>query len=226
MAIYMGFDGPLFAFSLFTPSIINELGFTATKANLLSVPVYAWGCLMTLVVGVYADRLNKRCLVNVCLFGVGSAGYIILICSRTPVLSYFAVYLAISAIYPTIPNSVAWVAGNVEGSYKRSVTLGMAIGFGNLNGAVTSNIYRAKDQPWYRLGHGIVLVYIMIGLFSSILYAYFLRLENLRRERGERDEIIEGLDNENAQECNGKYESIEAAKNDKGDDWSGFRYIL
>jgi len=34
------------------------------------------------------------------------------------------------------------VAGNVEGSYKRSVTLGMAIGFGNLNGAVASNIVR------------------------------------------------------------------------------------
>lgn len=44
------------------------IGFTATKANLLSVPVYAWGCLMTLVVGVYADRLNKRCLVNVYAF--------------------------------------------------------------------------------------------------------------------------------------------------------------
>lgn len=34
----------------------------------------------------------------------------------------------------------AWVAGNVEGAYKRSVTLGMAIGWGNINGAVTSNI--------------------------------------------------------------------------------------
>jgi hypothetical protein len=41
--IYMGFDGPLFAFSLFTPTIINELGYKATAANLLSVPVYAWG---------------------------------------------------------------------------------------------------------------------------------------------------------------------------------------
>ncbi|KAF5356139.1 hypothetical protein D9756_004072 [Leucocoprinus leucothites] len=219
MAIYMGFDGPLYAFSLFTPSIISQLGFTATKANLLSVPVYAWGCLMTLVIGVYADRLNKRCLVNVCLFGIGLVGYIILICSRTPGLSYFAVYLAISAIYPTIPNSVAWVAGNVEGSYKRSVTLGMAIGFGNLNGAVTSNIYRAKDQPWYRLGHGIVLAYIGIGFFSSILYAYLLHQENLKRERGERDEIIEGTDNKNAQGCNGRYESVEGAKMDRGDEW-------
>ena len=35
---------------------------------------------------------------------------------------------------------MAWVAGNVEGSYKRSATLGMAIGWGNLNGAVTSNV--------------------------------------------------------------------------------------
>ena len=37
-------------------------------------------------------------------------------------------------------NSVAWVASNVEGSYKRAVTLGMAIGFGNINGAITANI--------------------------------------------------------------------------------------
>ncbi|KXN83912.1 hypothetical protein AN958_00992 [Leucoagaricus sp. SymC.cos] len=226
MAIYAGFDGPLYAFSLFTPSIINQLGYTATKANLLSVPVYAWGCLMTLVIGVYADRLGRRCLVNLCLFGIGLAGYTILICSRTPALSYFAVFLAISAIYPTIPNSVAWVAGNVEGAYKRSVTLGMAIGFGNINGAVTSNIYRAEDRPWYRLGHGIVLAYIGIGFFSSILFAVLLHQENLKRERGERDEIIEGVDNKNARECNGHYESIEAAKIDKGDEWSRFRYTI
>ena len=45
----MGFDGPLFAFSLFTPTIINELGFKATAANLLSVPVYAWGLLKQVV---------------------------------------------------------------------------------------------------------------------------------------------------------------------------------
>jgi len=85
-SLFLHSDGPLFAFSLFTPSIINELGkyrhfqsfptsdvcigFTATKANLLSVPVYAWGCLMTVVIGVYADRLNKRCLVNVYAFSL------------------------------------------------------------------------------------------------------------------------------------------------------------
>ncbi|KAF9015501.1 MFS general substrate transporter [Cyathus striatus] len=225
MGIYMGFDGPLYAFSLFTPSIINQLGFSATQANLLSVPVYVWGCIMTCVIGYFGDRIGKRAYINLALFGVGLTAYVILIISRTPGLSYFAVYLAVSAIYPTIPNSVAWVAGNVEGTYKRSVTLGMAIGFGNINGAVTTNIYRANDRPFYQLGHGIVLAYIAIGFICSATFAILLRRENMRRERGERDEVIDGVENKFADPNNGHYESVLAAKIDKGDAWSGFRYI-
>ncbi|KAH9019978.1 MFS general substrate transporter [Lactarius pseudohatsudake] len=195
MGIYMGFDGPLFAFSLFTPTIINEvnskpgaslifpsqLGFKATAANLLSVPVYAWACLMTCAVGFLGDRLGSRGHINLVLFGTGLVGYIILIFSQNAALSYFAVYLAASA----------WVSSNVEGSYKRSAVLGMAIGFGNLNGAVTANVYRARDKPWYRLGHGIVLAYIALGWLCSLAYIILLRRENKARDRGERDEVID-----------------------------------
>lgn len=41
--IYMGCDGSLYAFSLFLPSIVQQLypGISSTKANLLSVPPYA-----------------------------------------------------------------------------------------------------------------------------------------------------------------------------------------
>ncbi|EJF66980.1 MFS general substrate transporter [Dichomitus squalens LYAD-421 SS1] len=225
MGIYMGFDGPLFAFSLFTPTIINQLGFQATAANLLSVPVYAWACIMTVVVGFWGDRVKSRAWINLGLFGSGLIGYIILICSKNPSLSYFAVYLAASSIYPTI-RTHAWVASNVEGSYKRSAVLGMAIGWGNLNGAVTSNVYRAVDKPWYRLGHGIVLAYIAIGWLCSLTYYFHLKYENARRERGDRDEVIEGTDNKHAVESNGHFENIEAARIEKGDKWSGFRYSL
>ncbi|KAI1793868.1 MFS general substrate transporter [Ganoderma leucocontextum] len=225
MGIYMGFDGPLFAFSLFTPTIINQLGFQATAANLLSVPVYAWACIMTVVVGFWGDRVKCRAWINLGLFGSGLVGYIILICSKNPSLSYFAVYLAASSIYPTI-RKYAWVASNVEGSYKRSAVLGMAIGWGNLNGAVTSNVYRAVDKPWYKLGHGIVLAYIAIGWVCSLAYYVHLRYENARRERGDRDEVIAGAANKHADEKNGQFESVEAARMEKGDQWSGFRYSL
>ncbi|KAG8763222.1 hypothetical protein FRC11_005333 [Ceratobasidium sp. 423] len=227
MLCYAGSDGPLYAFSLFTPSIINQLGYTATPANLLSVPVYAWACILTVGVGFMADRIGNRGIFNLIFFTIGLAGYIILIASRNPALSYFAVYLAASGIYPLIPNTIAWMSNNVEGSYKRSVALGMVISFGNLNGAVSSNIYRARDKPWYTLGHGIVLMYIAIGWMTSFAFIILLRRENAKRERGERDEVLTGASSsEKAVESrNGVYATVEEAKRDKGDEWSGYRYI-
>jgi hypothetical protein len=94
MICYMGVDGPLYAFSLFLPSIINELGFKATPANLLTVPVYAVACAFTVGVGFWADRVGHRGWFNVGFLCVGMAGYIILVASRNAALSYFAVFLA------------------------------------------------------------------------------------------------------------------------------------
>ncbi|EJD47910.1 MFS general substrate transporter [Auricularia subglabra TFB-10046 SS5] len=217
MLCYAGCDGPLYAFSLFLPSIINSLGYTATPANLLSVPVYAWACIVTCAVGFAADRTGRRGIYNLIFFTIGAIGYAILIASRNAKLSYFAVYLAASGIYPLIANTIAWVSNNVEGSYKRSVTLGMVIGFGNLNGVVSSNIYRKKDQPWYRLGHCVVFGYICMGIITSVIMMVFLRRENSQRARGECDEKI-GPD--------GEFETIEEAKQLKGDKWSGYVYTL
>ncbi|KAJ3481682.1 hypothetical protein NLI96_g7499 [Meripilus lineatus] len=231
MLLYTGSDGPLYAFSLFLPSIINQLGFTATPANLLTVPVYVVACGMTCLVGFIADRHGIRGYLNIMGCCIGAAGYIILIASRSPALSYFGVYLAACGIYPNIPNTIAWVSNNVEGTYKRSVTLAMVISFGNINGAVSSNVYRAQDKPWFTLGHGIVLMYIGIGFICSVSFLFLLRNENAKRERGERDEVIVGVNDKQdeinggiLERKNGKYDSIADAKREKGDTWSGYRY--
>jgi len=58
---------------------------------------------------------------------------------------------------------------------------------------IDSPQYRAKDKPWYTLGHGIVLVYIWIAILTSGVHYLTLRAENGRRDRGLRDEIIDGV---------------------------------
>lgn len=224
MICYCGCDMPLYAFALFLPSIINELGFKATPANLLTVPVYVFACIITCIVSFSADRFGRRGWFNVVFMCLGGIGYIILIASRSPALSYFAVYLATCGIYPVIPNTIAWVSNNVEGSYKRSVTLAMVISFGNINGAVSSNVYRARDAPWYPLGHGLVLMYIVLGLVSSLSMIFFLDRENKARDRGERDEVIGGGQGDD--QTNGRFATVSDAKREKGDAWSGYRYTL
>ncbi|KAL4255960.1 MFS transporter superfamily protein [Pleurotus pulmonarius] len=247
MMVYAGSDMPLYAFSLFLPSIINQLGrgvilwflllpgsqesstpgYQATPANLLTVPVYVFACIVTCCVGFAADRWGHRGLLNIGFLCLGGAGYIILIASQNAALSYFAVYLATCGIYPVIPNTIAWVSNNVEGSYKRSVSLAMTISFGNINGAVSSNVYRDVDKPWYRLGHGLVLMYIGFGIVFSVIYRVLLKAENERRDRGERDEIIGDTKTDGpVNEKNGIYPTVEEAKRDKGDSWSGYRYTL
>jgi hypothetical protein len=90
--------------------------------------------------------------------------------------------------------------------------------------------YRARNKPWYTLGHGIVLIYICIGFITSVIHYTLLRMENARRDRGERDEVITGLDGGAHQRKgdpkNGVYLTVEDAKRDKGDGWSGYRYML
>ena len=70
-------------------------------------------------------------------------------------------------------------------------------------------------------------MYIAIALISAASYRFLLKRENDRRERGERDEVIEGV-NDDRQDLakNGRYASVEEAKREKGDEWSGYRYTL
>ena len=53
-------DGPLYAFSLFLPSIIAGLGYTSTKAQLLSVPPYAAAAILTITIGCESTRRYFR----------------------------------------------------------------------------------------------------------------------------------------------------------------------
>jgi hypothetical protein len=123
-----------------------------------------------------------------------------LVATRNPHVAYAGTFLGAIGIYPCISNTITWVSNNVEGVYKRGVSLGTVIAWGNLNGVMSSNIYRTQDAPWYRLGHSVVLGYLTIGLLGgSVANLVFLQIGNRRRERvgaEERDGKLSGLSEE------------------------------
>lgn len=71
-------------------------------------------------------------------------------------------------------------------------------------------------------------MYIAIGITGSTAYLLLLKRENARRARGERDEIIENQPetHNTRNEKNGRYATVEEAKREKGDKWSGYRYTI
>ena len=125
------------------------------------------------------------------------AGFSMLVSGSSPGVRYAGTFLGALGIYPCVSNTIVWAANNAEGVYKRGVVLGIVIGSGNLNGVVSSNVYQAKDAPYYRRGHGIILGYLTILLFGgSVLQYFLLKKENQKRRAGGRDYWAEGKSEE------------------------------
>lgn len=192
MVCYMGCDGALYAFSLFIPTIIKELGYADTKAQLYTVPPYVCAAITTVSVGFLADRYGRRGMWNMICSAVAIAGYAMLRSTGNANISYAGVFLAAMGVYPMIPNTIAWFSNNFEGAYKRGVALAIFISWGNLNGAVSSNIYRAIDKPRYKLGHEIVILYLCFAFFGALVSLIYLKTENAARRAGKRDYRVAG----------------------------------
>lgn len=195
MLIYAGPLMPLYSFSLFLPTIISNMHFTkknsVIKNQLLSVPPYAVAAIATVIVGLWSDRIQKRGIFNMSCAIVGTAGFIMMTATTTAVVQYIGTFLGALGIYPAVSLTIAWVANNVEGVYKRGVVLGFVIGFGNLNGVVSSNVYFHK--PRFFEGHATVIGYLLIAMLGgSLIMTFFLNKENKKRRSGERDYLVEG----------------------------------
>lgn len=150
---------------------------------------------MTITIGWLADRTRQRGLFNIGTSLIGMAGFAMLLGSQNPHVKYAGTFLGAIGIYPCIPNTIVWAGNNVEGVYKRGVVLGTLIGWGNLNGIMSSNIYRTKDRPQFYLGHAVVFAYMTIFLFGgSVVTRLLLARENKKRRAGERDHWAQGLD--------------------------------
>ncbi|KAG5928395.1 hypothetical protein E4U53_002680 [Claviceps sorghi] len=196
MLIYMGPLMPLYSFSVFLPTIIQSMSFTSpdqiVKNQLLSVPPYAVAAVLTVVVGFWSDRMQRRGVFIMGSAVIATAGFVMLMASTVPAVQYVGTFLGAMGIYPAISLTIAWVANNVEGVYKRGIALGFVIGWGNLNGVVSSVIYRWP--PRYFQGHGTILAYLVVCMFGgSLLFATALDRENKKRRRGERDRWVQGM---------------------------------
>ncbi|KKY21065.1 putative mfs transporter [Diplodia seriata] len=115
---------PLYTLSLFLPSIIKSLGYTAARAQLLTVPPYALATLLTVGIAHYSTLLHRRAPFILASSACAAVGYVILLANPDPVarpgVSYAGTFFAAAGIYPATALALAWPAMNVAGQTKRA----------------------------------------------------------------------------------------------------------
>ncbi|KAJ2899554.1 putative transporter [Zalerion maritima] len=194
MVIFGGVDMPLYAFAIFLPSIIDELGFRSNEeegtvfvSQLMTVPPYVAGAIATVLVGWIADKYRSRGILNIVCSAIAIVGFILFLVTDDVRARYTGTFLAAIGIYPCVPNTVSWTANNIEGVYKRGIVLGFVVGWGNMNGVASSNVYSGD----FRTGHIACLSFLCLLFFASIIQTLCLANENKRRQRGDRDHWVE-----------------------------------
>ncbi|KAL2203666.1 MFS nicotinic acid transporter Tna1 [Sarocladium strictum] len=181
---WYGVACPLYGVAFFLPTIIRDLGYTSSQAQLLTIPIYITAAAVAVVSAYFSDKTKRRSpflMLHLCCVIVGFVIVISAAGRGVPGVVYFGIFLAVSGIYPAIPSNVTWLSNNLAGDYKRAAGMALHIGIGNFAGAMSSNFYRAQDGPTFYLGHGLNLGLAVLGLVAAVvLRQVYVRINNKR----------------------------------------------
>jgi hypothetical protein len=175
---------PLYTLSLFLPTIIAALGYTAAQAQLLTVPPYAIATCLTVITAIVSEKKRRRAPFIMLSATLAIVGYIILLTARSNAtgVSYVGTIFAAAGIYPATAIVLAWPANNVSGQTKRATANALQISVGNLGAVLGTQLYRPNTSPRFYLGHSFAISYLFANILVVITLWLVLRRENRRRE--------------------------------------------
>ncbi|KAF2118298.1 MFS transporter [Lophiotrema nucula] len=176
---------PLYTLSLFLPTIIKDMGYTAAQSQLLTIPPYALATIFTVFCAWYSEKLGRRAPFILFTSSLAIIGYIILLANENPTkkpgVSYLGTFFAAVGIYPSVALVLSWPANNVSGQTKRATANAMQISIGNLGAVIGTQLYRPNTAPRYVLGHSFALGYLAMNLVVVSLLWWILKRENTRK---------------------------------------------
>lgn len=199
------------------PTITRAMGFSTTKAQLLSAPPYVASAITALIAGKLSDRLRWRMpfISIACAFLV--TGYSTIFSLRNDLdtrvaPAYAAIVIAVMGIYPIVPIISAWNANNLAPAGRRAVGVAYVGALGILGSILGSFMYLDSEAPSYPTGFGLSFSLGAMGLVLSFVLEWSYMRENARKATLGTEEV------------RARYSEAELL--DMGDRSPLFRYVL
>ncbi|PAV17565.1 MFS general substrate transporter [Pyrrhoderma noxium] len=182
-----------FGIAIFLPTIVSELGFSATHTQLLSVAPFATGFVCTNLASYLSDKYQTRAI-PICFCAITSTiGYIIFLVSSSTAMSYGSLFPSVCGVYSLLPISAAWVANNSEPHYRRATSLALTIMATNSGGILSTWLFPSSEGPRYTRTT-IIYITFSLSIFSlSVMNALYLKWRN-RQKLSQKNSISSGVD--------------------------------
>nr|QFR37170.1 MFS transporter [Cyberlindnera americana] len=186
--VYWGIICPMYALSLFGPSVIYALGYTRGTAQLMTVPVYVLAAISAVIQAFIVDKVGNRSffvLGDLLLVIIGFTMALVGQLKSINGLIYAALYIAGSGLVSLFPGIISWVAINFANPRKRAIAMACQIGLGNFGGAAAANFYKTGR---YQVGHALCLGFATLAIINVII----LQLGYTRANRKAKEDLRAG----------------------------------
>ncbi|KAK0475665.1 major facilitator superfamily domain-containing protein [Armillaria luteobubalina] len=174
----------LYGLAFFTPSIVQSLGYTAARAQLMSVPPFAAAFVMSIMTSYLCDRLHVRGLVCVITSIIALVGFIIFLTSSSAKTQYGSLFLSIPGVYTSAPTLSTWNSTNSTPHVRRATAIAIGFMMTNAGGILSTWLLGSlSTPPRYALGTRVMVAFsVGMALGSALCLWYFVWMNQKKRK--------------------------------------------
>jgi MFS family permease len=178
----------------FQPTILKGLGYTATQAQVHSIPVYVVGAVFSVVFAYMSEYLQRRYYFYILGWAVLASGLAVeIVYPEDPKVRYMGMFFIACGCYLAMPISIIWVSINTGSGYKRAVAIAASINFGTAGAFVSSNVFLFEESPRFHTGFSTGLGLACMGALAATITWLGCQQENKKKDQ-KRAELPEVLD--------------------------------
>ncbi|KAF9026961.1 MFS general substrate transporter [Hymenopellis radicata] len=191
----------LYGLGLFLPSLVNQLGFSATKSQLLSVGPFAAGFFVTLIAAYFSDHYNARAIPAALVSCLAVAGFAMYLHAENKYVAYGAMFMAVPGVYGTAPIISAWIANNSEPYYRRATSIAVGFIATNCGGITSTWLYPTKEGPRFTKTTILNLVFSSLIIVGAIINGLYLSYQNKKKYRNRAQLLAPYVDAESKEDA-------------------------
>lgn len=183
LSIVFFFTGTtLYALAYFTPSIVQGLGYTAARAQLMTVPPFAVAFVLGVISAYISDRFHCRGLVSIFSSILSVIGFTMFLSSGKQSIQYASLFFSIPGSYIAAPTLSTWNANNTAPHTRRATAIAIGFIMTNSGGILATWLLGSlSPAPRYFLGTRVLLSFSVLMAVVSAFNILYLSLENNRK---------------------------------------------
>ncbi|KAH9917680.1 MFS general substrate transporter [Epithele typhae] len=180
------------ALGYFLPLIIVGLGWSGSKAQLMSVPPFAAAAALSVLSSYLSDHFRQRGLTMIFFALMATAGFAVFLASFDNTVRYGSLFLVVPGGFGIGPPLGTWVANNAAPLARRATAIAFTVTMTNLGALLVVWLFGTlSPAPRYESATAAMLAFQLATALCAACNLGWLARENRRRagvraERGEK----------------------------------------